>query len=221
MTVDDIQSKIVKKGIALYAGVKEYAVYLCREEILYGTGDDEDASEIANDQDIECYTVYFSDLLDENRINASTMQYVSYEEAVKAAENSAGFQRWEDVMDNHVSYITYGANEREIVKNGIDAIREVLMGSDIGKKRSLLLALDWFMDPYYHQDHYIADFRGELIDLLQTVIITSDDDEVSDDALNLLSSYEWPPFEILEKNMDQISEQMKSDVMYVINMDQE
>ncbi|MDE7415575.1 MAG: hypothetical protein K2N44_04540 [Lachnospiraceae bacterium] len=124
-------------------------------------------------------------------------------------------------MDNSVSFISYSEHEIEIVKKGIDAIREVLMGSDTKKKKSLLFALDWFMDPYYKQDHYIADIHDELIDLLQTVIVTSNDDEVADDAINLLSSYAWPPFEILENNMNKISEKMKPYVLYAINMDKE
>ena len=68
---------------------------------------------------------------------------------------------------------------------------------------------------------YIADIHGELVELLQTVVITSNDDEVSEDALELLSSYEWPPFEILENNMDKVSEQCKPYVLYVINMGKE
>ena len=115
-----------------------------------------------------------------------------------------------------MSYITYGENEKEIVKKGIVAIQEVLMGVDTDKKRSLLFALDWFMDPYYGQDIYIADIRNDLIDLLQTVIISSNDDEVSEDALDLLSSYESPPFEILEKNIDKVSKQLKPYVLGIL-----
>lgn len=124
-------------------------------------------------------------------------------------------------MDSIMSYITYGENEKDIIKKGIVAIQEVLMGDNTDKKRSLLFALDWFMDPYYKQDIYIADIREDLVNLLQTVIIWSNDDEVSKAALNLLSSYEWPPFEILEKNIDRVSKQLKPDVLYVINMDTE
>lgn len=219
--MDDIRSKIVRKGICLYAGVRMYGVYLCKEDILYGTGDYEDAPGIADDQNMECYTVYFGDLLDDNTIRASAGQYKSFEKAVEAAESSEGFQNWEVAMDNHVGFISYSDKEREIVRKGVDAIREVLMGSDSGKKKSLLLALDWFMDPYYKQDHYIAEFRDELIDLLQTVVISSNDDEVSDDALVLLDSYAWPPFEILEKNMEMISKQMKPYVLEMINIGRE
>lgn len=120
-------------------------------------------------------------------------------------------------MESDVGYITYGEKEIEIVKKGIDAIREVLMEGNTREKRSLLFALDWFMDPYYKQDSYIAHIRDELVELLQTVIITSDEDEVSEDALDLLGSYEWSPFEILEKNMDRVSEQLRPYVLGIIN----
>ena len=124
-------------------------------------------------------------------------------------------------MKNNISYISYGENEREIVRKGISAIREVLMGGSADEKKSLLLALDWFMDPYYKQDTYITNIHDELVELLQTVVISSKDDEVSEEALDLLSSYEWPPFEILEKNIDKVSKQLKPDVLYVINMGKE
>lgn len=123
-------------------------------------------------------------------------------------------------MESNVRYTTYGANEKEVVKRGIEAIRVVLMGNDDEKKKSLLFALDWFMDPYYKQNHYIADFQDELTDLLQIVVVSSSDD-VSEDALDLLSSYAWEPFEILEKEIDKVSEQMKPYVLEVINRNKE
>lgn len=95
-----------------------------------------------------------------------------------------------------VSFTSYGGGEKEIVRRGIGAIREVLLGDDNGKKRSLLLALDWFMDPYYHQD--ISAIREELKALLETVAATSGDPNVTEDALQLLYDYEAPPFPILE-----------------------
>lgn len=117
--------------------------------------------------------------------------------------------------------VSYGETEIEIVKKGIAAIREVLMGGNTEKKLSLLLALDWFMDPYYKQDIYIADIRDELVELLQTVIISSNEAEAAEDALHLLSSYESPPFDILEKNMDNVSKQLKPYVLEVINEEKE
>ena len=120
-------------------------------------------------------------------------------------------------MVKPISYISYGENEKKVIKAGIVEIRKVLMGNDKNKKRSLLFALDWFMDPYFKQD--ISDIHNELVELLQTVVISSTDDDVSEDALQLLCDYEWPPFEILEKNIDRVWQRLKTDVLYAVNMD--
>ena len=84
------------------------------------------------------------------------------------------------------------------------------------KKRSLLFCLDWYMDPYYGQD--IADIKDELINLLQTVVIISNDIDVKEDALQLLGDYTWGPYQILEEHFDDIENELRSDVEYIINM---
>lgn len=43
--------------------------------------------------------------------------------------------------------------------------------------------------------------------------------KADEDALSLLSSYAWPPFGTLEKNLDKVSERIKPYVLYAINMD--
>lgn len=104
-----------------------------------------------------------------------------------------------------VTFTSYGGNEKDVVRRGITAIREVLLGNDNGRKRSLLLALDWFMDPYYRQD--ISAIRDELKELLQTVAAASDDPDVREDALQLLYDYEAPPFPILEAHGIKLEEE--------------
>lgn len=116
-------------------------------------------------------------------------------------------------MADNPRYVTYSEKEKEIVKSGIAAIREVLMGENTDEKESLLLALDWFMDPYYKQNIYIADIWDDLIQLLQTVVITPNDEEVAEDAWHLLSSYAWRPFEIIENNLDKVPEQLRPYVL--------
>lgn len=118
-----------------------------------------------------------------------------------------------------INYISYDKKDKEIVRKGIFAIQEVLMGTDSDRKRSLLLCLDWFMDPYYGQD--ISNIHDDLIKLLQMVIISSNEDDVAEDALNLLISYEWSPFEILAKNIEKVSENLKPYVVEAIRMDKE
>ena len=118
------------------------------------------------------------------------------------------------------SYVSYSEEERKLVREGgIDAIRQVLTGSDTEKKRSLLLCLDWFMDPYYKQD--ISSFKAELIRLLETVIVSPNPIEVKDDALQLLSDYCWGPFPTLEQHVDEIEDELKANVEYTINMHRE
>ena len=50
-------------------------------------------------------------------------------------------------MESNVRYITYGANEKEIIKTGIEAIREVLMGDDNEKKKKSLVCLGLVYGP--------------------------------------------------------------------------
>ena len=114
-------------------------------------------------------------------------------------------------------HVEYTENDREIVRKGITEIARVLMGTDTERKLSMLLCLDWFMDPYYGQD--ISTFHDELVDLLQTVIISPNDDNVIEDAISLLMDYEWPPFLIIEQNKDLIPNKFQDDIAYLLNMD--
>lgn len=113
-------------------------------------------------------------------------------------------------------FVSYSGDEKEIVRQGIGAIRSVLTGNDESAKLRLLLCLDWFMDPYYGQD--ISDIRDELIDLLQEVIVTDDSKFVKEDALDLLSSYAYGPFPILEENIRKMDEEILPNVEYVVDI---
>ncbi len=113
-------------------------------------------------------------------------------------------------------FVTYTESDRDIVRSGITAICEVLMGTDSDRKRSMLFCLDWFMDPYYGQD--ISTIKDELVNLLQVIIITNNEMDVKEDAIQLLGDYAWGPFEILEREYERIEDRLKPDVDYIINM---
>ena len=112
-------------------------------------------------------------------------------------------------------YVTYSSEESEIVESGLVAIQEVLMGTDAEKKCRLLLCLDKYLDPYFNCE---LQEEKEVIRLLETVIISPNEPDVVEDALDLLMSYAWGPFEILEKNFDRIPMECQGDAKYVINM---
>ena len=114
-----------------------------------------------------------------------------------------------------VSYVSYGEGEKDLVRSGIAAMREVLMGGDAGRKRRLLLALDWFMDPYYRQD--LSEIYDDLVQLLQEVVLSSEED-VAEDALMLLTSYAWPPFRILAQNLEKVPERLRAEAQYAVGM---
>ena len=111
--------------------------------------------------------------------------------------------------------VSYSNEEKEIVRQGIDAIRCVLTGDDEAAKLRLLLCLDWFMDPYYGQD--ISNIRDELIDLLQEVVVSDNSQYVKEDALELLDLYVGGPFPILEANVKNVEEKLLAQVEYSIN----
>ena len=111
--------------------------------------------------------------------------------------------------------VTYTENDREIVRQGIEAIKKVLLGDDADRKRSMLFCLDWFMDPYYGQD--ISHMREELDGLLQNIIISKNNEtDVKEDAIGLLMDYETGPYPILEEHFDEIEDSLKPDVRYIM-----
>lgn len=119
-------------------------------------------------------------------------------------------------LEGMVTYVTYSSEETMIVEKGISAIREVLMGNDTEKKRSLLFCLDRYMDPYFGHD--ISAMWEELVNLLQTIVVSEKEEKVIEDALDLLRDYVEEPLPILEKNLDHITfPATKRHAEYVVN----
>ena len=110
-------------------------------------------------------------------------------------------------------YISYSDNEENIVKSGLDAISEVLTGSDTEKKFSLLLCLDKYLDPWFGYD---LPYREQIFTLLEQVIISDTSPDVVDEAINLLQ-YGGGPWPILKANLDKIPEQCRPDAEYYIH----
>ena len=113
--------------------------------------------------------------------------------------------------------IAYTEQERETVRSGFAAVKAVLTGSDNEQKRSLLLCLDWFMDPYYGHSREIAGWRSELKDLLQNMILCETDPDVIEDCLQLLSDYEWLPFAILQEHAGEVDPRFQTAVRCLLN----
>ena len=116
-----------------------------------------------------------------------------------------------------IKYITYTKKECNIVENGIDAIKKVLLNnSNENDKLNILFCLDKYLDPYFK---YNLPYEEEIFKILQEIIISENTLDTKEEAINLLSSYSWPPFKIIEKNIDKIEKELISDIKYLINMD--
>lgn len=104
-------------------------------------------------------------------------------------------------MSNHVDSVSYSGNQREIVENGFDAIAMVLYNGTTDEKRSLLLCLDKYLDPYYG---YNLPFANELFLLLQKLLFEPNDLRVLDDIIDLL--FFCPePLTYLQENIERLA----------------
>ena len=119
---------------------------------------------------------------------------------------------------NKVHMVTYNENHIAIVKDGISSIKSVLKGNNFQEKESLLFCLDKYLDPWYG---YNLPYANEIFELLEYVVIEPNNKDIKEEALHLLQVYSWPPFKILENNLDKIEQELISDVKYIINMDKE
>ena len=96
-------------------------------------------------------------------------------------------------------FVTYTDKDRDIVRKGICEIAKVLLGDDTQRKLSMLFCLDWFMDPYYQQD------------------TEPNEDDVIEDAIELLMSYELPPFPLIEEKRNRIPLKFQDDIAYLLD----
>lgn len=80
-------AEVVKEGIARYADEVDYTVRIIKWHTLYGSGDFEDPPEIANDTAVECYYVWFEDLVHKGKFTTCNGGFLHLDEAVEHVEN--------------------------------------------------------------------------------------------------------------------------------------
>lgn len=93
MNVKDISNTIVKIGICHY-GIKEYRVFICESNIFPGTGDYEDDIEIREDRLINCYCIWFENMISIGEISSGGGYYENLEDAICSVESSVEFYKW-------------------------------------------------------------------------------------------------------------------------------
>jgi len=93
MTIKDLEKTIIKIGSCRY-GSRQYRLFLCTSAFLPGTGDHEDEPEIQKDQEMECYCIWLEDMIKTDHICAGAGSYEYLTDAIRAAEEIPGFERW-------------------------------------------------------------------------------------------------------------------------------
>lgn len=88
------------------------------------------------------------------------------------------------------------------------------VGDGYGSETAPAFYLDWYMDPYYKQD--ISDIKKDLKEMLETVAVSSNEEDIIDEALHLLERYTDPPYPILAAYLGNLSEKHKPKALYLV-----
>jgi hypothetical protein len=119
------------------------------------------------------------------------------------------------VNENKVDFVTYTKDHSSVVKSGVNAISEILNGTDIAEKRSLLFCLDKYLDPYYG---YNLPYFDDIITLLQEQLFLIDIKEVKEDILQLLRDYAKESLDYLAEKLEELDlePELLEDALYAL-----
>ena len=81
----------------------------------------------------------------------------------------------------------YGTEEKELVKQGVEAIRTVLSGKNSNAKRRLLFYLDQYLDPFYQND--LTELYKPLKKMLQELMFSNNEADIIEESRYLLENY--------------------------------
>jgi hypothetical protein len=84
---------IVKEGTYLYDGAIECDVRIVHSSVRFGSGDDEDEPEIANDLARDTYYIHYGSTTERGRFNAGGSEFPTLAEAVAHVESAPGIGR--------------------------------------------------------------------------------------------------------------------------------
>ncbi|MNO47576.1 hypothetical protein D3C76_378920 [compost metagenome] len=117
--------------------------------------------------------------------------------------------------ENGASYISYSQMHSRIVESGSVAIKKYLRESDYGEKRSLLLCLDRYLDPYFG---YNLPFFDEIILLLQEQLFQEQERDIKNDIFQLLTDYSREQLDYLAERIDKVDPYDLTDALYAIGI---
>ena len=108
--------------------------------------------------------------------------------------------------------VFYDDSHRRIAEGGIEGIAVVLRGDDEAEKASLLLCLDYYLDPYYG---CTLTHESEIFALLQELLLSERSQAIGDDILQLLGDY-CGDFSVLRSRICEASGELLPDIKRLI-----
>jgi hypothetical protein len=101
-----INEPVIKRGKctrekSIYGNVSEYDVKIIKWHTLYDTDDYEDPIEIQGDRNVECYYVFYDDLIEEGNVCFWEGGFLTVEEAVNSVEAMFGKV---EIIDNVIYF---------------------------------------------------------------------------------------------------------------------
>lgn len=119
------------------------------------------------------------------------------------------------MSDTKVQFISYSKDHIRIVEEGIEAIKEVLLGSGLEAKLSILFCLDRYYDSYYG---YKLECIDELTNVLQDLLFTESNPDVIEEIFSLLS-YNKGNLDILAHKIEAIDKRFLAQAIETLGMD--
>ena len=90
------------------------------------------------------------------------------------------------MKDNEVNVVQYDSTQCEIVESGIDSIAHAFEKGSFAEKRSLLLCLDKYLDPYFQ---YNLPHAPEIFAWLEEEFYRIDNPTIKQEVYELVSWY--------------------------------
>ena len=110
--------------------------------------------------------------------------------------------------ENLTRAVFYDDSHRRIAEGGIEGIAAVLRGDDEAERASLLLCLDYCLDPYYG---CTLAYESEIFALLQELLLSERSQAIRDDILQLLGDY-CGDFSVLRSKTREASGELLPDI---------
>ncbi|WP_072728589.1 hypothetical protein [Paenibacillus sp. NAIST15-1] len=121
----------------------------------------------------------------------------------------------DSVEEKESSFVSYSQRHNNIVESGSEAIKKYLFESVNDEKRSLLLCLDRYLDPYFG---YNLSFFDEIILLLQEQLYQEQDKDIIEDVFQLITDYSKGQLDYLAERIDKLDPHYLADALYAIGI---